>query len=522
MSETEMLIKNWKMEFIEVVTKSVPKSRKMFDSVNIPVACTVRPGIERELSRVQFPRHGIVRCLYCKAYINLYCQVESEEKMWKCSLCNYENRFEEEYWRGFSSSRPEISLQNYEIYAEEINMERPPMCPCYVFCIDFSDESKRSGFLGAVCDAVGIFLDEKVRQNEERALIAIILHSNCVGFVQLAGNINITMIPKSEAEMWLPIPRDLLLVDIKDNLLQIKSALSLIKELKDPSPSTAFHSALLASQLILEQNGGKILSFICNSLIESTKRQSFKIIASTEFYYNISEELIESQISCDIFFAGTEYCGLFTYAELARITGGEVYYYQNFTIEKHREIISGDIRRAFLGAKAWEAGLRLRISEDWKITSRQGHFYLKKDLLCLPCLQNSSFTFDLRPKYENNPEHYLNFQASLLYTSSDGIRLIRVMNYQISVDDDIKNMLLAINPDVLVNLLMKHAVFLILKRSVILAGQKFLETKAIDVMKVCRTVFQVLPNNLQDFFKRLQGLMKHALFINVFIPCKSK
>ena len=149
-----------------------------------------------------------------------------------------------------------------------------------------------------------------------------------------------------------------------------------------------------------------------------------------------------------------------------------------------------------------------------------GHFSLKKDFLKIPCLGKSSFSFELLPKYAENTDSYINFQASLLYTSSDGIRLIRIMNYQVPVEERIKKVLKSVQCDVLINIIMKQAVRLILKKSIILSGQRYLESISIDITSSCLIVFNKLPKNLEDFLLKILGLMKHAIFVHNTLPCK--
>ena len=93
---------------------------------------------------------------------------------------------------------------------------------------------------------------------------------------------------------------------------------------------------------------------------------------------------------------------------------------------------------------------------------------MKKDLLLIPNLGNSSFFYELMPKFLQNTEKYVTIQASLLYTSFDGIRVIRILNHQVLADDNLKMLLESINLDVLINLLMKQSLALILKNNVLL------------------------------------------------------
>lgn len=510
------------MDFISVVSKVVPKSLKVFESMGIPYACTVSPNMEVQLPQVQFPRNSIPRCLYCKGFISLYCNIYLEEKTWQCALCTYTNTFSEAYFQIYHPSRTELSLLNYEFFAEEPNMKRAPMCPHYTFLLDISKDSCESGFLHSICTSLLNLLPNLNLIPEERTQFTFILYDKSVHFISLGPRPQIHTVSESESDLYLPIPQDFLHINVLENLTFIETTLNIIKNLKGQDNSNGLKKAITASQLVMENNGGKILVFICNSNLEIAHPKHLLLMATTDFYHEIGQEFVEDNIGCDIFVTANAYCGLFTLGELAKITGGDVYFYENFDREKNHEHLEADVKRSVLSRKAWEACLRLRISQDWKILLRYGHFFLKKDLILWPCISKTSVTYDMCPRYNENTEAYLNFQASLLYTSSEGVRLVRVMNYQVSVDESIENFLKSISCNDIVNLLMKHSLGLVLKRHVLLSAQKFLESKAVDILKVCLVVFRSLPPNLKNFLFHILGLIKHTIFVNTSLPCKSK
>ena len=152
--------------FIKVVSDVVPKTRKVFDAMNIPWALTLTPFLQVDLHRVQYPKNSIIRCISCNSYLSLYCHVDYDTKTWKCPLCSYENSIPEHYYQTLSPNSPELSLQNYEIFAEEKYMERAPMCPFYLFLIDISSQSIELGFFHAAIESIGKILELKSIQSE--------------------------------------------------------------------------------------------------------------------------------------------------------------------------------------------------------------------------------------------------------------------------------------------------------------------------------------------------------------------
>jgi protein transport protein SEC24 len=506
-----------KSNFIQVVSNVVPKTRKVFDALNIPFGLVLTPNLQMTLPRVQFPVGAIVRCLSCNSYLSLYSSVDYSSKNWKCAICSYENNFPDNYFPSLHPNRIEISAQNYEIYAEEKYMERAPMCPCFLFILDISDQNN-SFFQSAV---INIQNSLKRLLNEERTLVGFLLFGQNVHIVRNSPEFQVIQYPGSLSNPWLPLPPDHLLFNFFEDHLKLFNILEKIKTFPLEPSGKAFKKALKISQLILENNGGKILCFLNNPVQESEHPKKLTFLPTNDFYHKLSEELVDSLISVDLFMAGNKFCGFFTYCEMSRRTGGESFYYKNFE-ESQNDCFQSNLDRVLLSEKAWEAVVRLRVSTEWKLYNHYGHFSAKKDLLHIPCYQNLSLTFDLAPKLFENSDNFVTFQASLLFTSSEGIRIIRVMNFQVMADDNIDEILKSINCETLVNLYLKHAVGLAFKRSMILAVGKFLETKTTEVLKVCLVAFGKMPLNLQDFTVRMLGLTRHELFSASHIPCRSK
>ena len=484
------------------------------------MGCTVTPSLQVPLPRIQYPQGLLVRCLYCKAYLSPYCTTDLSANTWICGVCTYNNPISESSLGLFSNTRVEFSQCNYEIYAEEKYMNRPPMCPTYLFVLDISEASSESGFLQCAVIAILKTVREKKFQGEERTCVGFILFDKHAHFVRIGKRPEIITMTCPEGEAWLPAPEYFLAVNIEDNFEDIICTLEIISNIKGDQKSSGLKMAILACDSLLENSGGRVLIFLCNSMIESAHPKKLSFMATTDFYHTIGEKFSMDSIRCDMFISSVMYCGVFTLGELSKITGGEVHYYPNFSSSR-ADALQVDVYSSISRETAWEAGLKMRTGNDWKVIATHGHFHKsKKDILIIPCLTESSYTFELSPIYAENTDHFLCVQAALLYTSSDGIRLIRVMNYQLPVSDDIEEILKSIHCDTLVNLLFKQALVLIFKSHVILSGQRNLEAKAIEILKNCLLAFRGLPRNLKDFLRKVLGLMKHQIFVSSILPCK--
>ena len=82
-----------------------------------------------------------------------------------------------------------------------------------------------------------------------------------------------------------------------------------------------------------------------------------------DYYSKLSEEMIECVISFDIFITALGYCGVSDIGELAKNTGGEIYYYQELG-EQGLEALHSDLWKAVTKIRGWEAGIKFRPSQD--------------------------------------------------------------------------------------------------------------------------------------------------------------
>lgn len=501
------------MAFISVASKAFPSTKEIYGALNIPLGCVVTPCLHHTLQQLQFPSGFIVKCENCRSYISPYCVIH--ENTWDCGICSYKNSKTVQF--AVLNDYIHRPQDNYEIYADETYMKRPPICPSYVFLLDVSEESINNGYLATICDSISSLLQSKSFPGGEKAAIGIILFDSTIHYVYFNAAPQFITVSSPGSDIWVPFPIDYLVINIEDNLNTILASLSTIKNTAFGTRSTGYKNGLIASELLLEKTGGKVLSFLFNPTIESSHPKNLVFLHTTEFYEVLGEEFIDSNISCDVFVSSSHYSGLYTLGHLSKITGGDVYYYQGYYNSDH---LISDISKAIETGTGWEAVLRLKTTPGWKVTARHGHFYLKKDLLVLPCLKDSSFAFELAPVVENIPDKYLTIQASVLYTNPERIRLIRVMNCRVPTETSLKVLLESFECDTLINLLLKQSLKLILKRHLILSGQKYLEKKSIELMKSCLIVFNGLPSNLESFLLKILGLMKHIIFINPNLPCK--
>ena len=504
------------MELIQLSSSLVPRTKQLYRSVKVPIACTVTAGLSQVLPKVQFSNRGILRCVFCKAYINLYCEVSTKEYNWRCNLCSHLNILPGDYSKTLHTPRAELTEACLEIYADEGYMIRPPMCPTFIFLIDISTASYTSGFFHTICDSIYRIVQSE--ELNERSSIGFILFDTAVHLVQFSDFPNMITLQECCEDMWLPLPTDCFLVNIQDRISEILATIERLRSCAG-GDSSAFREGICACKLLLKDFGGKVFAFLCNSYIDAGHPKELSLSPVSDYYSTVAQDLVNLVVSCDLFITSICYSGLVDIGDLAKYTGGNVYFYPELE-EQGKEALSQDLWNAVLKCRGWEAGIKLRTSEDWRVSGIVGHFLLREDLIVVPDLSDHYYTFEISPKHEIASSYYLYLQASILYTSSEGARMIRVINHRAQVTDCGKLLLASINLHVLLNFYLKQASQFMVKRRLLLAGQKYLEYRCMEIFKACMEHCKDLPENLSELVVRILGLMKHTLFINTNLPCK--
>ena len=139
----------------------------------------------------------------------------------------------------------------------------------------------------------------------------------------------------------------------------------------------------------------------------------------------------------------------------------------------------------------------------------------------MPELSDLTFTYELALKVEVCVGNYLYMQGSMLYTSSDGVRLIRITNHRLLLTDKVQDLLESINCDVFLNFGIKQSVKYMIEKNILIYGRKYFEYRCSELISSCYKNLQKIPQNLANLIIKTLGLLKHPLFLQQNLPCKS-
>jgi len=352
-----------------------------------------------------------------------------------------------------------------EFVASPEFMQRPPQPPVYFFAIDVSYSAVASGMVRAVCNSIMTAIKQKLAKNE-RTKVGFITFDSTVHFYNLRSDLSSPqMLVVPEIEHPFTPHSDDLLVNLNDSMELVEKLLtSILPELFSQTRETtsALGPALHSAYAIMSSIGGKLQVFqtVLPSLgpgklpnrhsTNNDTTQKTLLQPGEQYYKNLSLEMSQRQIGCDLFFFSPSYTDIATIGCLARFTGGEINCYtsgQHNPNELAR--LQNDIYRTLSRNNGFEALMRIRCSKGVSIDSYHGSFFLRaQDLMSLPNVDTDK-AFALKLKI-NDPKNYLTdknlgrdgqyyatIQAGLLYTTSNGERRIRVITKCCPITDQI-------------------------------------------------------------------------------------
>uniref|UniRef100_A0A0K0EQU4 VWFA domain-containing protein n=1 Tax=Strongyloides stercoralis TaxID=6248 RepID=A0A0K0EQU4_STRER len=429
----------------------VPQTRELLKKSRLPFGITLQPF--RDMTNLNILQTHIVRCRYCRAYINPYVMF-TDLRHWRCNICFRNNEAPEEFlWnpttktRGEPTERPEIKCSTVEFIAPSEYMARSPQPCCYIFIIDVSVAAQKHGYLNEFCEKLSEKLEYLPGYKEKNILI---------GFVAVDAFIHTFRFDKSVDEPKVFVESDIddpfvpaadgFVVSLHYYLKKIKKFLEDLPNMFKGSTTTSncLGSALNVAHQLIKDVGGRITVFQCSlpniglgSLevrSETTKKTSQEndlLAPAIDYYKQFSLTASGVQIGIDLFVLGDEYVDLATLTDLPKYSSGETYYLpslENSNVYMNDPRFRKILDRYFTRKIGWEAVLRIRCTENVTLHSFYGnHFVRSTDLINMPIVSpDIGMAAQLELEDDLKGLDKITIQAALLYTSSKGDRRIRV------------------------------------------------------------------------------------------------
>lgn len=460
-------------------------------------------------------------------------------RRWLCNICEHSNILDQKQ----SSGTDLASLTSFELTYNVVEyitpMEyivRPPQPPAYFFLIDVTYYTANNSVLHITSDVLKQLVDNL--PGDDRTRIGIATFDSRIHYydltksrphIQICGDTSETLVPPGHQYFF----------NKNEYIDNFKALLDILPSMY--SQATDVHSclgtAISACLSIMKPIGGKlilitgVLPNVGSKEVQGpgrlkdrydpkvllTDKERYLYSPQDSWYRTMSLELSKHHISVDsFFFPNGKYLDLATLGQLSQLTGGQIFFYQDFNPSKHGLKYCRDLERVLLRETGYEGVMRLRMSGGIKSLNYYGNVFLRSmNLVALPSIdEDKSFTIEFSENTSTLKTN-VHIQAALLYTASTGERRIRVINYPIVLG----NVYTQLDCASLVNTIGKTAVDKIITTGLI-SAREYINTTVVTILhgykgSIGQNTSQVgplrLPNSLTMFPLYMLGLIKSKI-----------
>jgi len=486
--------------FIRSTTYTIPHGNDMIKQSHIPLALAISPLAnvrpdEFEPPVANFGEMGPMRCHRCKAYMCSFMQFIDGGKRFICCFCEAATDVPQEYFNHLDHTgrrmdwdqRAELCLGSYEILATKqyCKDEKWPEPPAFIFMIDVSYNSVRSGLLEFICqilktDLLDYLPKDKNRENSN-VRVGFATFDKQIHFYNIKGN------TLGQPQMMIVSDLEDIFVPLLDGFLCLpEDSRPVINSLLDQIPQTFANSqeteTILAPviqagiQALKGANcSGKIYVFSTTLPIavapgKLSNRDDKKLLGTDKektllapvnnIYTKLGEECAQSGCAVDLFVFPNNYLDLATIGEVCRVSGGQIYKFNYFSVENDGERLLDELRRNFQRTTAFDALMRVRTSAGIRPIDFLGNFFMTNttEMIFGTIDSDKSVSVELKHDDKLAIESNVFIQAALLYTSISGQRRLRILTLALTVTSSFSSLYPACDLDAIMNYITKVAI----------------------------------------------------------------
>lgn len=558
-------------KYARLTLNNIPATSESLSTTALPLGLVLQPLApvqegEQAIPVLDFGDSGPPRCRRCRAYINPFMMFRSGGNKLVCNMCTFPNDVTPEYFaptdpsgvRVDRAQRPELTTGTVEYLVPKEYWAKEPVGLRWLFLIDVSQEAFTKGFLEAFCEGIlgalygngsdGLNSEgnngdsPELRSIPPGSKVGFVTFDKAMHFYNCSDKLEkaqMLVMPDIE-DPFVPLGSDGLFVDPYDSKSVITSLLAqlptLFSEIKNPEP--ALLPTLDAALSALTASGGKIICSLAalptwgpgrlfmrdeNKLhgIETEKK-----LFQTEHpgWKKTAGKMVESGVGIDFFMAaaGGGYMDIATIGHVAAVTGGETYFYPNYTAPRDTLKLSQEIKHTVTRETGYQALMKVRCSNGLQVSSYHGNFLqhtfgadLEFGVIDADKAIGVMFSYD--GKLESKLDAH--FQCALLYTTASGQRRVRCTNTVASVSEGAMEGMRFIDQDAVVSMIAREAATRMTERP-LKEVRNVLTEKTIDILAGYRKGFSgshppgqlVLPENLKEFGMYILGLLKSRAF----------
>lgn len=482
-------------DFIRTCSECIPENEYLIRNTGIPFGINLTPFPDIDSSLItQYSFGGgngkIPRCTKCQSFINLFSRLENNS--WKCNICSYSNQInniDTETIKKIIDNNKEV----YEIFANSDYIENSPMSSNYVFILDVTNKSIANGSIKIFIETIRYIVSNKYFINEERTFLSFItFNNNGVCFYKMNKKLNsMQILEVSGEEAFIPDNKKNLIFPVDDNLDCINSILDSLDNLyninniqeKENKESDQLIFAIECAKTLLQKKGGKIIVInsstewknkmdLLNKEIQKSKNNLINFTSNNKkeddddnIFIMVGKSLTKYQITCDIFeiHSKNEIHNVKDLINICNYSNGNFLFYKNFNNNMHYNNLFNSLIKSVTNQRAYETIIQYYTSPPVTINQNLSIIPVQKNnIFLLPCIDvNQTYSFILHYKefkseenqelinttsavgnkfnLNNQEEEKLKeiyIQFSIIYTSLEGVRIIRVINKKINICKD--------------------------------------------------------------------------------------
>ncbi|XP_055875953.1 protein transport protein Sec24C-like [Biomphalaria glabrata] len=486
-------------KFIRSTMYNVPCTADMLKSSHIPFALALTPFAELDPNEqapplVDLGELGPVRCKRCKAYMNPFMQFIDGGRRFQCVFCGAATDVPNEYFAHLDHTgrrvdcynRAELCLGTYEFVATKDYCKNgiPPKEPAFIFMIDVSYNSVKSGLVQLICNQLKseilVNLPKESGADASEIRVGFVTYHKELHFYNVKSSLAQPqmMVVSDLEDMFVPLI-DGFLVKLSESEGVIDSLLSQIPQLFSESKETelvlgpviqagldALRSADRPGRLYIFHTGlptaeapGKLKNRDDRKLLGTEKEKTI-LTPQTQFYSKLGTDCVAAGCSVDLFLFPNQYIDVATMSDICRVTSGNIYKYSYFQADIDGERFIEDLKTSVKRSQGFDAILRVRTSTGIRPVDFYGNFYMANTTDVEMASIDSDSTVCLEVKHDDklNEAEGAFIQVAVLYTTISGQRRLRCQNLALNCCVQMADLFRSCELDVLINFFAKQAI----------------------------------------------------------------
>nr|CDS26853.1 protein transport protein sec24c [Hymenolepis microstoma] len=495
---------NCNPRFVRSSLYAVPTSSDLQKQISLPFVLSIQPfapihSLDQPVMLTDMGPQGPVRCVRCKAYVCPFFVFIDGGRRFQCSLCGASTAVPQEYFAHLDHTgrridalqRPELCLGSYEVVAtaEYCKDNTPPLPPAYIFLLDVSSASVRSGLVNLFCSRfITDILPHFPRDKQDLATGAATQDTPspiAVGFITYDSQLHFYNVVRARpqtdgsesssykahmsvvadtADVFIPSLEGFLVNADSATLTYLLSTIpGQFAQMQNLAPTSqnssasepvlapaikagleALKSANRCGKLFVMHTSlptgdapGKLLFREDRHLI-GTDREKALIQPANDYYTKLGKECVEAGASVDLFLFPNSFIDVATISEVPKYSSGNLYKYTYFQADIQGDQFIADLKKAVSQPEAFNAVMRVRTSTGTRPFETLGNANLPNttDVEFAAIDANQTVACDVKYDDKLSDNDLVFIQVAVLYTSVGGHRRLRIHNLSLATSSN--------------------------------------------------------------------------------------